>query len=246
MWIFCCGMQRSGSTLQFQLTARLVEVAGWGRRVEWAKPERFGKLRRQFANDPCWKVFKIHVCTDQMAKEFQRGNAMGVYTFRDLRDVIVSTMRKYELSFDKLMGGNFLDNCLEQYRRWTALPRVLTSKYEDMIANLPREVERIAGHLGVALSAETYQQIAAEHTLAQQKERIEASIKKGELREGVVKGMFYDPNTNLHTNHIHEGAVGGWKEVLSPGQAQCLEDKTADWLVAHGYELAGEKETASK
>lgn len=238
MWIFCCGMQRSGSTLQFQITARLVEEAGLGRRVEWVKPERFGKLRKELANEEGWKVFKIHVCTDKMAKEFKHGNAMGVYTYRDLRDVFVSTMRKYDTSFAQLYEGGFLEDCLEQYRRWTALPRVLTSKYEDMIADLPREVARIAAHLGLDLPAETYEHIANEHTLERQKERIAEAINNGALVEGVIKGMFYNPDTNLHTNHIHEGAVGGWKNVLSAAQAAQIEDEAGDWLVAHGYELA--------
>lgn len=237
MWIFCCGMQRSGSTLQFQLTAQLVETAGLGKRVEWVKPERFSKLRKQLAAEPSWKVFKIHVCTDKMAKEFYRDNAIGVYTYRDLRDVFVSTMRKYERSFDDLFASDFLDDCLEQYRRWTTLPHVLTAKYEEMISNLPAEVERLASHLGITLRAEVYRQIADEHSLARQKERIDETIKHGDLREGVVKGMFYNPVTNLHTNHIHEGAIGGWKEVLSREQARCIEAKAADWLIAHGYEL---------
>ena len=40
MWIFCCGMERSGSTVQFQISAQLVEDAGLGKRVEWVKAER--------------------------------------------------------------------------------------------------------------------------------------------------------------------------------------------------------------
>ena len=45
MWVFCCGMQRSGSTLQYQIAARLVEQAGLGQRLEWVEPGRFPELR---------------------------------------------------------------------------------------------------------------------------------------------------------------------------------------------------------
>jgi hypothetical protein len=237
MWIFCCGMQRSGSTLQFQLTARLVETAGLGRRVEWVRPGRFGQLRNRLAGEPSWKVFKIHVCSPAMAAEFRRDNATGVYTYRDLRDVFVSTMRKYARGFDELFASDFLEGCLEQYRRWTALPRVLTTRYEDMIADVPAEVERIAAHLGITLSADVYRDIAREHSLEQQRERIDEAVKSGDLREGIVKGTFYNPRTNLHTNHIHEGAVGGWKHVLADAQVERLEAKAGSWLVAHGYAL---------
>jgi len=238
MWIFCGGMRRSGSTVQFQLTAALVEAAGKGRRIEWVKPDEFGKLRKQHADDTAWKVFKTHKCTDKVAKEFERQNAAGVYVFRDLRDVVVSVMRKYALTFDQVLDSDLLENCLEHYRRWTSMPRVLTSKYEDMTADLTREVERIAAHLDVTLPVEQYAQIAAEHSIERQKERIEEIKKSDHLREGVAKGTYFDPLTNLHTNHIHSGEVSGWKSVLSNEQAGRIEAKTADWLTAHGYELS--------
>jgi len=237
MWIFCCGMPRSGSTLQFQITAQLVEEAGLGKRIEWAKPADFGKLRKQYAAESSWKVFKTHTCMGGMEKEFQRQNAMGVYVYRDLRDVVVSTMRKSNDSFEKLWDIGFLEDRFEEYRKWTSLPKVLASKYETMIADLPKEVERIAAHLGIAIDAAKCTAIAAEHTIERQKERIEEVKKNGELREGAVKGTFFDPATNLHTNHIHEGEIGGWKKVLSREQVERLEAKAGGWLAARGYEL---------
>jgi hypothetical protein len=232
-------MQRSGSTLQFQLTARLVEAAGLGRRVEWVRPADFPDLRDQLAAETGWKVFKIHVCTPEMATEFRRDNAMGVYTYRDLRDVLVSMMRKYQQSFDDLIARGFLAHCLEQHQQWTALPHVLTTRYEDMIANLPAEVERLAAHLGIAVSADTCRQLAEEHSIDQQRARIQESTRTGDLREGIIKGMFYNPVTNLHTNHIHEGAVGAWTQILDAAQVERLEAEAGHWLVEHGYALAG-------
>lgn len=240
MWIFCCGMPRSGSTLQFQITAQLIEEAGLGKRIETVRPTEFGKLRKQYAADPAWKVFKAHTCTDKMEKEFQRQNAAGVYVYRDLRDVVLSTMRKSEKTFDELWDMGFLEDRFEEYRRWTALPRVLVSRYETIIADLPAEVQRIAAHLGMALSAEAAQRIAADHSLERQRERIAAAVKNGDLRAGVVQGIYYNPTTNLHANHIHEGAIGGWKKVLSREQVERLEAKAGDWLLAHYYELACE------
>lgn len=236
MWIFCCGMQRSGSTLQFQITARLVEEAGLGKRVEWVRAEQFPELRQKYADDPGWKVFKHHLCTGEMAAEFYRQNAMGVYSFRDLRDVFVSNMRKYSLSFDQLWDGGFLSQSLFHYQRWTTLPRVLVSKYEDMVADLPGEVERIAAHLGIPCDRQRCEQIAWEYTLERQRERIEDAKRSGRLRQGIAK-VLYDPYTNLHTNHIHAGEIGGWPGILSAAQVALIENQARDWLVAHGYEL---------
>ncbi|NUO78598.1 sulfotransferase domain-containing protein [candidate division KSB1 bacterium] len=238
MWIFCCGMPRSGSTLHFQMTAQIVEEAGLGRRVEWVKPKLFRELRNQYAEDASWKVFKTHYCTETMTKEFRRRNAVGLYIYRDLRDVFVSAMRKYELTFELMWQRPFLDNCLEYYETWTSLPNVMVSKYEEMMADLPAEVGRIAAHLGLQLEAGQCHQIAAAYSLERQKERIEEATHQGNLRPRTVDGPLYDPHTQLYTNHIHSGEIGGWKEVLSSEQVTRLETKAGHWLVAQGYELS--------
>jgi len=124
MWIFCGGMPRSGSTLQFHLTAHLVEHAGRGTRVEWVRPEEFPCLRDKYAEHDGWKVFKTHVCTAEVQAEFEALNAKGVYVFRDVRDVVVSRMRKGGQTFDRLWEGKFLDRLLTSFDRWTSLEAV--------------------------------------------------------------------------------------------------------------------------
>jgi hypothetical protein len=236
MWIFCCGMQRSGSTVQFQIAAQLVEEAKLGKRVEWVKAERFPELRQKYAEYPGWKVFKHHICTDEMASEFHQRTAMGVYVYRDLRDVCVSTMHKYSMTFEQLWDSGFLADCLQQFQKWTSLPRMLVSKYEEVVRDLPREVERIATHLGMSLEPQRYEQIAAEYVIAKQMQRIEDAKRAGRLQQGFADALF-DPHTNLHTNHIHSGEIGSWKEVLSADQIAVIENSAHDWLAMHGYEL---------
>lgn len=237
MWIFCGGMPRSGSTLQFQITAQLVEDAGLGKRIEWARPAEFGRLRKQYQYDPSWKVFKTHTCTERIEKEFRRGNAKGVYCYRDLRDVVVSTMRKFDMPFEKLWTMGFLEDRFREYQTWTALPHVLVSKYENMMADMPGEIAKIAAHFGIAVDAAKCAMLATEYSLERQRERIEDAKKRGELRQGPVDGVLFDPQSNLHANHIQGGKIAGWKEFLSTEQIERIEAKAADWLGAHGYEL---------
>lgn len=238
MWIFCCGMQRSGSTLQYQLTAHLVESAGRGKRVDWVKPDEFPRLREQHAGYQGWKVFKNHVCTEEMASEFHRRNALGVYVFRDLRDVFVSTLTKYSTSFDKLWHeSSFLEDSLRGFDRWRSLPGVLVSRYEEMIDDLPAEVRRIAAHLDIPVDHETSARIAAQYSIPTQLERIESAKREGDLREGFTNARF-NPHTLLHTDHISSGAVDRWAELLSPTQIALIEERARDWLWANGYELS--------
>lgn len=237
MWIFACGMQRSGSTLQFQIAAKLVEDAGLGQRVEWVKPERFPEIREKYQNISGWKVFKNHIYTPDMAAEFHRGNAMGIYVYRDPRDIFVSTIRKYSTTFNNLWQSKFLDQLLKDYYLWTALPNIMVSKYEDMVMDMPAEVLRIADHLSITLQPESHQKIAAEFTLGKQLERVDQARKRGILKSGYLDAEF-DPHSMLHTNHIHKGQVGGWEFELSPGQIALIEDKSAFWMVDNGYRLS--------
>jgi len=238
VWIFCCGMQRSGSTLQFQIAADLVENAGLGKRVEWIKSDEFPEIREKHAEYTKWKVFKNHVLTDEMRTEFDCRHAMGVYVFRDLRDVIVSAMKKYSMSFNELWDSDFLGECLTQFDRWTSLPSVLVSKYEDVVVDLPAEVERIAFHLGIKPEADELRRIAAEYAMEKQKQRIQQARQRGGLKQGVADGSQYDPYSNLHSNHIQSGAIDEWKNHLSLHQVALIEDRARDWLVAHGYTLS--------
>ena len=238
MWIFCGGMQRSGSTLQFQITAQLVEEAGLGTRMEWVEFEQWPELRKKYTDFEGWKVFKNHTCTEEMMLEFHRQNAAGVYVYRDLRDVIVSTMKKYSTTFDLLQDMKFLQNCINQYYKWTGLPQVYVSRYEDIMENLPVEVENIANHLKIDLGQERYRSIASSLSIKKQKKRINEAIENGDLCQGYVKGSYFNPHTILHTNHINSGAVNGWKNILTKQQVALIEHQTGNWLVAHGYELS--------
>jgi hypothetical protein len=238
MWIFCGGMPRSGSTLQFQLTAHLVEHAGLGSRVEWVRPEEFPRLRDTGASARGWKVFKTHTCTPEIRAEFEAGNAKGVYVFRDVRDVLASRMRKAGVAFDRLWEDGFLDRVLTGFDRWTSIEAVLVSRYEEMVADLPGEVGRIAAHLGIAVVRDDCERVASEYTLARQRERIRQAEATGRLQRLQGLSILYDPVSNLHVDHIRSGRSGEWRTVFARAEVAMIEDRTKEWLVANEYALS--------
>lgn len=235
MWIFCAGMRRSGSTLQFQLTAHLVEQAGRGARVEPATPDEFPRLQADPAGQDGWKVFKTHRRTDEMLAELQGGNAKGVYVYRDVRDVIVSRINRSGRSFERIWKES-LDSVLESFEQWTSLDAVLVSRYEDMVADVAGEVRRIAAHLDIAVSREESQEIAAQYTPARQLERIREAQETGLVERS--PRVAFDPVSNLHVNHIRSGQSEQWSTALSRRQLALVEGRAEGWLVAHGYRLS--------
>ncbi len=90
MWVFCGGTFRSASTLQFQITTRLVKDAGLGQQIGWIDAYRFGETGQRYGEERGYKVVKVHVCTELIQAEFLRHNALGIYSFRDIRDVFSS------------------------------------------------------------------------------------------------------------------------------------------------------------
>jgi hypothetical protein len=235
MWVFCCGMERSGSTVQFQIAAEIVEMAGVGTRVDWVPPQEFPASRNKHRGRTDMLVFKNHICTPDMVAEFDAGNARGLYIYRDLRDVMVSKMRKTQVPFGALWNGRFLTTCLNNYDKWTRLPGVLVSRYEDMVGDLASEVDRIASHLGIELTRQQRRQIANRFGLERQQHRINAAVAAGAMRGAF--GQKFDPHTNLHSDHIHSAKVGAWLDQLTHRQIALVEQLSGQWLIAHGYSL---------
>lgn len=234
MWVFCCGMRRSGSTLQFQLTARIAEEEGVGKRIEWVKPEEFPVVREKYKNYKGLKVFKSHIYTPEIGTEFKNQNAMGVYIYRDIRDAFLSQKSKDKVSFSTMWMQNFLESAIKNYYEWTGLPRMLVSKYEDVMGDLPLEVQRIAAHLGIDYGEEKSRKIAEEYTLERQKDRIEKS--SDENLQHHQKATF-DRKELLHVNHIYSGESERWRREMTPWQTTLIEKKTGKWLVQNGYAL---------
>ncbi|NJL21300.1 MAG: hypothetical protein HC895_11515 [Leptolyngbyaceae cyanobacterium SM1_3_5] len=112
MWVFCCGMFRSASTLQFQITSQLVQESGTGIQVGWIDAKRFAEVRSSYP-DAGYKVIKVHLCPAAIQAEFRAGNALGIYIHRDIRDAYASMMKQRQKSFDFLWNEGFLDTCLE-------------------------------------------------------------------------------------------------------------------------------------
>lgn len=234
MWVFCCGMYRSASTLQFQITTRLIKDAKVGQSIGWIDAKRFNETRDQYNHVHALQVIKVHICTDAIAAEFAKGQAIGIYISRDIRDVYASYLKQRQKPFDYLWQEGFVEECLENYKIWTRLPHMLVSRYEDVVADLPNEVHRIAQHLQIAIDQTQCQQIAAEYDIPLQQRRmqhfkeklLQSSLHPHDHRNIVD---YHDEETLLHINHIDSGKTGRWQNDLSDREVNLIEEKVKNW-----------------
>lgn len=238
MWVFCSGMKRSGSTLQYQLVAHIVEAAGRGGRVGWTETFEAAASSAEAETISGWKVYKNHNYSDSMGVLLGRGEAKGVYVYRDLRDVFVSFMHKQNAPFERLWGRDILAELVENYDLWTRQPNMLVTRYETMMADLRDEIVRIAAHLGLTLSDDEAAAVADEYRVDKQLERISTATEL--MHHPGIKRVGVDKHSLLHENHISEeqGQVDQWKTALTPDEIGLIEAKYGGWLLARGYALS--------
>jgi Sulfotransferase domain len=234
MLVICCGMMRSGSTLQYQIATELVEKAGKGiglgevrdadcRQLLDAKPENQ------------MQVVKLHQLRHLkgVKEAIAQNQARCIYSYRDIRDVTYSLVRMRNSTFEKVIfQTQEIKECIDNFYAWTALDNVLISRYEDMIADLVNETLRISHHLGLACSLEDAQTIADQFNLKKQRSRIEQwQAAKQEGASG------YEPKSMLHANHINSDRLQNASTKLSALQIAYLENMTETWLKSQNYTI---------
>lgn len=236
MWVFCAGMMRSGSTLQYQIAKTLAEGAGRGIGVGSCAPGRFRELLDRYDDPTRLRVVKTHRYVPTAHARLRRGTARALYIYRDVRDVVVSMMHKEGWSFRRVARSGLVEQLLEDDAIWSAQPNTLVSVYEEVTGDVRAEVERIAAFLGIEADEADLDRIAEQHSLARQKRRIEGfDFGRGGVAEG-SKNLL-DPDTLLHHNHVRSGQSGQWAEELAPAEVAEVERAAGPWLVARGYPL---------
>lgn len=233
MWIFCGGMQRSASTLQYQIASELVERNNLGVRITWHNPEKHSKLL-PINSEKHYKVFKSHILTDSIKGQFVSNNAVGLYIYRDLRDVVSSLQEKNKTIYKDHALVKLINNLIKQYELWSSLKIIHISRYEDVAYNICKEILSIARFIGIVNNCVDTDELAQKLSLYGQKRFIDGMRSKRNL-VCVNNYNIYDPDTLLHLNHITSGKIGRYKNDLTSEQIKIIEENAYHWMVANGY-----------
>ncbi len=236
--VLCCGMIRSASTLQYQVVADLIERNGLGQRIGFADRESLSEIVQRFERVEGFAIVKAHEILPLVDALIAQGRIRLFYTFRDLRAVALSVMRKWEIPFAQVIGRNaWLDTAVQSSNHWLSVPGVCVSRYEDMVLRLPTEVTKWADALGLNLTSTQADELAAKYSIEAQRERVRQARnpKSTQMSES---NDFFDPNSLLHHNHILDGSLDGWKSGLEKWQIRQIEGRFSSWLLDHGYQLS--------
>jgi hypothetical protein len=244
MYIICGGMPRSCSTWQYQVACDLVERHLGGQRLGYVETgaELAGRLSAPAPEG--WHVVKTHDSHESIAGLLAGGQALGLYSYRDLRDVAYSLVHKLCTPFEQVvLRSRLLHRCLATDAFWASQPGVLCQRYEDLMADPAGGVRAIAAHLGLAPDAAECAAVAERYSLDANKARA-ARLAQRLRGAGVELGththaLVNDPHELLHWNHIRAGEVGAWRAQATPRDLLVLGLICTPWLMARGYEPDG-------
>jgi hypothetical protein len=237
MDVLCVGMYRSGSTWQYDVVSHLLEARG-GRRLGFVPGEEYAD-RHEEADG--WRILKAHDRHPAFAEALAAGRAVAVYSYRDLRDVAYSLLHKFGALFEEVIERRHrLHLCLDNDAFWTAQPRTLCQRYEEILAAGAAAVAALAAHLGLDVTDAEAAALAEEYSLLANLWRtVELANRlrgEGMDLEDPDNAQRFDAETLLHWNHIRAGRIGGWRTEATPRELAVLAGICGEWLKARGYE----------
>jgi hypothetical protein len=235
MYVLCVGMYRSCSTWQYQVAVQLLELQDRVERLGFVDPEGFASHVDRGAG---YAVLKWHDANEPMTRVLHEGRAVGLYSYRDLRDVVYSLMHKTGRSFAEVTEpGGLLDTCMVNHAHWSSQPGVLTQRYEDIVADPEAAVRDIAFHLRVRATKAQISDISSRSSADANRRRANA-VRERLLASGVDPfrdPLAHDERSLIHHNHMRFGEIGGWKASASFEERCILAERCGEWLIETGY-----------
>jgi FkbM family methyltransferase len=234
MWIFCAGSKRSGSTLQYNIASRIVEIKGKGKRLPHSKPEEFKEVQKNNERDKEIKVFKTHLLTPDIKSFIESSDKEEIkiiYCYRDVRDVNVSLINKGWLNQSLASMINFTKSYLKDYTEWMFFEdSMYKSNYEAFYNDIENEILGISKFLNIELSEEEIRELTNElsvETLKQTKGQYEQKDK-----------FTFDSKTLLHEGHIQGREPKQYKSFFKEREIAAIESVAYDWLTKNDYSLS--------
>ena len=244
MLAVCCGMIRSGSTLQYNLVKNVLEVSKQGQGEGFFSRKKLASMDETLSSwdqDTKWHVIKTHEPPPDWENDAGRRHYRYFYIYRDLRDVAVSAKNKFGWEDEELLSA--LDRAIGVFNHMHSFDNVLWQKYEDVINTSSAAVNEIGSSFGLSLSSEVVNSIADQCSL-ERTEKIIANLKNSlifKIAKSLKLAKFffkqYDSSTLLHGDHIssNRGAPGTWKTNLSADEIDKIQEIHKDWFRTNGY-----------
>jgi hypothetical protein len=146
------------------------------------------------------------------------GRMRAIHSYRDIRDVAASLIKFIPKLNDDILEQSLVATMAES-DAWMQEADGYAYRYEDMMSNPAEEIEKIAEFLGYLVGAS---EMAKKFSL--------------ENNRGLLPSSGKTPNNVWWHNHIDDGKVGKWEDVLTPSQIDMVGRIGLNWQRKMGYE----------
>ena len=237
--IFLVSFPKSGNTWTRFLIANLRfpgEPATF-QNINRLLPDTTATPKREFDRMPRPRIIKSHECFDPRYPRV-------INVVRDPRDVVVSQYHYHRkirkiaddspiekfvtrfLAGETCPHGSWGQNIATWLYTSEGSPRYLQLRYEDLIADTPRELAKVASFLNLPTSPELMAQ-AVERSSADRMRQLEKQQDHGLYR-----------NSRKDMTFVRAAGSGGWRKDLPMEQAARIESAWGALMHHLGYELA--------
>lgn len=227
--IINCGAQRSGSTLLNLIIEEILK----------------GKLNcsTKFCNteedyigtiipNGTIGLIKTHNFSHIISQRIEKGKSLGFFTYRDIRDVIVSHIQKgwisdYNQFFESGKYNYYLYNSI----LYSETNNILCIEYEDLFYKKKKSIKSVAKKLGYNLSDSEVSSIIENTSIKNIKNQI------SKLQYDSLKNNLVNSETNLHSNHVNDPTSGKWRDYFNDEEIAEINRKASQYLKYFNYEL---------
>ena len=222
--VIVCGMERSGSTLLFNI---INEVLRENRNVSDPYFDNEIEYKKILSSERSILVKKNHVYVPLAAKRIRKGQSIGFLTHRDLRDVVVSLIqagwvadvetwvKDYRI---KTIGNNAM--------LYASTPNMNIFSYQQLVSNKEAVIKSVADILNVSLTLEVIEQIDKRTAINEMRQK----------QYQQPSPIPYRFDHQMQDDHIADGEIGKWKKHLTQQEAYLLTKYCRKYLDFFGYE----------
>jgi hypothetical protein len=230
------GMRRSGSTLAFNLVRELVarELERGALRTTYADGDAADRFVETARLADSAFVLKTHASGTRVDALITAGHVAAIYTWRDPRDAIVSSMNFLKSTFTEAM--NMVTTSLYKFEQnWKGY--CLEIAYPELYPLTSTLIYKVARHLNISCSDELSNRLVDEYCL----EAMHEFTRRAVNFEDEFDFRYLDrkiSRTQLwHEAHVQNGGNELWKQYLTGNQLQILERSwLSKYFIDHIYD----------
>ena len=222
--IIICGMQRSGSTLLFNIVNEVLSRNKHKQDTFFEEEILYKKLLQQELST---SVKKNHTYLPMVAQRVKKGISIGFFTHRDIRDVIVSSIQKGWLNnVEEWVENERIRYMANNALLYAKTPNMHVISYQKLMNDKEAVIKEVANKLDIVLDEQDIADIHHKTSIENTKKKLAAIPEEKKL-------LYTD---QLHKNHIADGKTGKWINDLSKDEIALVTELTKDFLLYFGYD----------